>query len=138
MNTNNQSVLDKALAQPSLEMFRFETHGIGAAGYAAKRIAQGETVSFDIWNRIKDDNDFLTIKREFVKRVYIGLSKLDDEPEGRDTALRVSHCSDLQAHQTHSLIASWQGNDITGDPVFIAAEIVSYMMANKYDNYFIN
>ena len=124
--------------QPTLKMFRFGNEGSGAAGYAAKRIAQGETVSFDCWKVIKDESGFLSKKREFLKTVYIGLYKLKDEETGRNISLRISHCPDLVAHQTHALLASWNGNTINTDPVFIAAAIVEYMAANKIHNYFLN
>ncbi len=130
------------LEQPTTEMFRYEKHGAGAAGYAAKRIANGEIVSFDIWQRILDDSQFLTVRREFVKKVFIGLCELDGEPEGKNVALRVSHIPDMEAHQSHSLIASWNGVDIAKDAVFIAAEIVSFMGCQGTNgrsvNYFIN
>lgn len=136
-----KTILDNVLTerqQPTTEMFRFGKHGTGAAAIAAKKIAAGEPVSFDCWKTIKDEDGFLAVKREYLKTVYIGLAKLDDEKKGRDICLRLSYCPDLLAHETFSLLPSWNGNEINTDPVFIAAEIVAYMAAHKIDNYFLN
>ena len=140
MKTNTDSILDRALKeknQPAIEMFSFTKHGVGAAGVAAKRIATGEIVSFDIWMRIKDQNGFTVSSRQFIKTVYIGLAKLEDEKPERNTALRMSNTHDLLAVNTFSLLASWDGNEISTDPVFISAAIAHYMGIYNYD-YFLN
>ena len=108
----------------------------GAAAIAAKLIAQGKIISFDMWERV--EISFANCVRHYKGTVFIGLTKLEDENPGRNIAVRVSHNKDMQAHQSHSLIASWYGNEIATDPVHIASAIVSYMAAHKADNYFLN
>ena len=56
------------------EDFRRESHGPGAVAIAAKLISEGKTVSFDCYKRVKDDNAFLTIKREYVGTFYFGIA----------------------------------------------------------------
>lgn len=118
------------------EDFRRESHGPGAVAIAAKLISEGKTVSFDCYKRVKDDNAFLTIKREYVDTFYFGIMDLKEGIEGRSIAVRISHCSDLDAVNSHSLIPSWTPREITSDPVHIAAELMLFL--SRHDDVFIN
>lgn len=122
--------------QPTIENFRYENHGAGAAAIAAKKISEGQTVSFDLWANVKDDAGFLTVKREYQKTVYFGLLDLKEEIEGRSIALRISNSNDLDECGSSSLIPSWTPSHITTDAVYIAAELMHYL--SRFDNAFIN
>jgi hypothetical protein len=103
--------------------FAFDTHCFGACANAAKDIANGNTVKFDVFTRPnKEDSTELKYKSAF----YFGIADIDGKP-----ALMVSHCSDLDAHQSHSLIASW--NDSANDPVFIAARLTLFLSREGSD-----
>ena len=117
----------------SSEDFKFEKHGIGGAGVAAKMIAQGLAVSFDCYKILPD---VIPLDREFVSTHYFGLLDLKENIEGRSIALMASHSSELDAVNSHSLIPSWTPKEITSDPVYIAAALVSFL--KQYDNYFLN
>lgn len=121
--------------QPTVTDFAYTKHGAGAAATAAVLIAQGKTVCFDFWNRIKDANNFLTVSREYKGTQYFGLLDLHEGIEGRSIALRVSNTPDLDAAGSSSLIASWTPKEISTNPVFIAAELVAYL--SRWDNYFL-
>lgn len=106
--------------------WQLETHCFGACAVAAKQIVNGETVKFDIFRRSKEESTRLT----YVKSIYVGLYEIDGSQ-----ALRVSHCTDLDAHKTHSLIASWSKQ--ATDPVFISARLAVHLMREGSD-WFIN
>jgi hypothetical protein len=121
--------------QPGVHDFDYQKHGTGGAATAAVLIADGKTVSFDLWNRVKDADNFLTVSRDYKGTKYFGLLDLNEGIEGRSIALRVSDSPDLDAAGSSSLIASWTPKEITSNPVFIAAELVAYL--SRWDNYFL-
>lgn len=107
--------------------FKFENHCFGACAVAAKEIANGQTVKFDVFTRPnKNDSCEMRYKTSF----YFGLYNIDEKP-----ALRVSHCTNLDAPSTHSLIASWY--DCANDPIFISARLTMFLMREGSD-WFIN
>lgn len=103
----------------------FESHGSGCMIPAVDRILNGKVVAFDCYNRGESSTDML-----FQKRIFIGI--INDEDDGN--MLRVSHCNDLLAHSTHSIIPSWYG-ELVSNPVLIAASIVNFLRA--YSDYFL-
>lgn len=105
----------------------FNTHCFGACANAAKDIVNGNTVKFDVFTRPnKEDSTELKYKTGF----YFGIMDIGGKP-----ALRVSHCTDLDAHQSHSLIASW--NNAANDPVFIAVRLAMFL-SHEGSDWFIN
>lgn len=106
--------------------FGSHQQGVGAVALAAKRIAKGETIYFDVFTRPNMPDNFRIIKHK--GRFYFGVLKLLPE---RKNALRVSHCEDLDAFGTESLIATWQAG--AKDPVFIAARITQFLMREGSD-----
>ena len=117
--------------QPSTEDFIYENHGSGAAAIAAKLIAQGKIISFDMWERV--EISFANCVRHYKGTIFFGL-----ENNAGDISARVSLSHNLASSGSHALIASWHGEEIATDPVHIASAIVSYMAAHKVDNYFLN
>ena len=106
--------------------WQFDTHSFGACAKAATDITAGQTVKFDVFTRSKDDST----KLHYVNSFYFGLMDIDGTP-----ALRVSHCTNLDAHETHSLIASW--NTEANNPVYISARLTMFLMREGTD-WFIN
>lgn len=120
-------------AKRSLEHFytsqfnwKFETHGSGAIMVATKQILEGKTVSFDCFKRGETSTDMI-----FQKTEFIGIAHDEDDGD----MLRVSHCNDLFAHSTHSIIASWYG-ELVHNEALIAATIAMYLRC--YSDFFLN
>lgn len=106
--------------------FSFEKQGHGAVATAAKRIANGETIIFDVFNRENKENSReLTHKGTF----YFGLYDLG-QPDG--VAFRTSVNKNLDCAGSHSLIPSWYGH-ITKDPVHIASRLQLFLMREGSD-----
>lgn len=124
--------------QPTLQSFEYTNHGTGAAAIAAKKIAKGETIRFDLWKIKRSiENVFSPIEREYIKTVYIGLDNIKDNDGTMKKCLRCSSTTNLNDHLSFSLIPTWK-SEYAEDPVFIAAEISAYMCINKIDNYFVS
>lgn len=103
--------------------WQFTNHCYGAAAIAAKRIAEGETIYFDVFIR-PNKNDSTEMK--FKQRFYFGIVNIGDKP-----ALRVSHSKDLMDHSTHSLIPSW--NEQAIDSATIAARLTLFLAREGAD-----
>lgn len=103
--------------------WKFENHCFGGCAIAAQKIAAGETIYFDVFNRPnKEDSTELKYKTRF----YFGLVDIDGSP-----ALRVSNSTNLEDSGTHSLIPSW--NNQAADPVFIAARLTLFLCREGSD-----
>ncbi len=110
--------------------FSFENQGFGAVAIAAKKIADGEIVSFDVFDRKNKAN---SKEVTYINTFYFGIFDLG-KPDG--FAFRVSENQNLDIIGSHSIIPSWYGN-IVKDPVFIAARLQLYLMGEGSD-FFIN
>lgn len=99
----------------SIETWR-DRHGRKAVVESVKRILAGEVVKFNSYERELNNS----AKLIHCETVYIGLSKIEGEK-----ALRKSHCEDLEAHLSHSLIPSWEPENAI-DPIHIGVAIVEY------------
>lgn len=135
MKKNNLTVLDTAdmpKTKHSGQHFStrdfdwsFDTHGAGAIVKAVDQILSGAAVSFDCFTSGEESTDLI-----FEKTEFIGIGKDED-----GAALRVSHCKDLYAHNSHSIIPTWYGDRVI-NPVLIAATIATYF--KNYRTFFIN
>lgn len=112
----------------SQKHFSFETQGHGAVALAAKRIAAGEQIAFECYNRTPLDSTMMDLKAIY----HISLYRI---PEDGTICLRISESTDMDAVGSHSLLASWYKLEIVKDPVHIAAAIMSYF--KPYSDYFI-
>lgn len=100
-----------------------ENHGYEAVAIAAKKIASGETVKFECYNRRnKDDITEMT----FEATIFFGIAEINGH-----NAVRISKTKDLLESQTHSLIPSY--NKYVSDPVFIAASLMGYLRTQYVD-----
>lgn len=103
--------------------FKFNNHCFGGCAFAAVKIANGDTVKFDVFKRLnKEDCRELTYQTSF----YFGLLVIEGTP-----AFRVSPNTDLEAPQSHSLIASW--NNEANNPIYIAARLTLFLTREGSD-----
>jgi hypothetical protein len=112
--------------------FSFENQGFGAVAIAAERIAKGEAICFDIFNR---DNKTDSCELTYKGKKYFGLHDIGSDDE-IDIAFRVSDVQNLDANGSHSLIASWYRTQVD-NPIYIAARLQLFLTREATD-YFIN
>lgn len=128
MNTQHTKTSQRTFTHTSQFDFSPELCGHGAIAAAAWKIADGQTVCIDLFNRDdKNDSRALTFK----KSQYFGIAYFDGKP-----ALRTNTRPPLDHDGSHSLICS--GNATATDPVHIAARVMQFIMRENCSDWFIN
>lgn len=103
----------------------FASQGAGAIAIAAKEIAAGKTVKFEMYNRDAQDKTIMNL----AFAAHYGICEIEGHP-----ALRESISLDLAACGSHSVLPSWYAAEIVTDPVYIAAMLAA--QTSRYTDVF--